>query len=280
MLDWWYGVIGMALPFEWADHSFMKNALLAVLLASPLYGILGTMVVSNRLAFFSDSLGHSTFAGVAVGSLLGGEPLPSIILTAVLFAVLITFIKNRSKASTDTVIGVFTATAIAVGLVILSRGGKFSKFSSYLIGDVLSVTPSELLMLFGVFAAVILLWLAVFNKLLVLSINPSLAASRGINTQLVEMVFAASLAVIVAITIQWVGILIINSLLVLPAAAARNVTANVRQYHLVSVLFAVLAGVSGLVLSYYWNTATGATIVLIAAALFFATFSVRGRFCG
>lgn len=277
MLDWWYWFIGMVLPFKWLGHAFMKNAFLAVLLAAPLFGILGTMVVSNRMAFFSDSLGHSTFTGLAIGALLGGKPLPSIIILAVAFAVLITVIKNRSKASADTIIGVFASTAIAVGLAILSHGGKFNKFTSYLIGDLLSITPAEIMMLFWTLAGVIFLWLLLFNKLLILSINPSLAASRGINTLLVETAFAAALAVVVAMTIQWVGILIINSLLVLPAAAARNVTVNVRQYNLFSVVFALIAGVAGLILSYYWNTATGSTIVLVAAALFFATFMLKSQ---
>jgi zinc transport system permease protein len=280
MLDWWYGFVGIVLPFKWMGHTFMKNALLAVLLATPLFGILGTMVVSNRMAFFSDSLGHSTFAGVAIGVLLGGKPLPSIIVSAVLFALLITVIKNKSKTSTDTIIGVFASTAVAVGLVILSHGGRINKFTSYLIGDLLSITPTEIMMLSGVFVGVILLWLLIFNKLLIISINPSLAASRGINTLLIEILFASALAVIVAMTIQWVGILIINSLLVLPAAAARNVTANVRQYHFFSVAFAMFAGVAGLILSYYWNAATGPTIVLVSATLFFATFTLRSRLIG
>lgn len=278
MLEWWYGYIGIVLPFKWMGHTFMKTALLAVLLATPLFGILGTMVVSNRMAFFSDSLGHSTFAGLAIGSLLGGKPLPSIIVLAMVFAVMITVIKNKSKAATDTIIGVFASTAIAVGLVILSHGGKFNKFTSFLIGDLLSITPTEIIMLFWTLIGVIILWLLLFNKLLIISINPSLAASRGINTLLIEIIFSSAVAVIVAMTVQWVGILIINSLLVLPAAAARNVTINVRQYHFFSVLFAMVAGVTGLVLSYYWNAATGSTIVLISAAMFFATLMLRSKF--
>jgi len=135
-------------------------------------------------------------------------------------------------------------------------------------------------MLIGVFIGVILLWLTIFNQLLVISIHSSLAASRGMNTVAMEICFAVALAVIVAISIQWVGLLIINSMLVLPAAAARNITVNVRQYHLASVLFAVFSGVTGLILSYYWNTATGATIVLVAAILVFLTFAFRSRVTG
>lgn len=281
MLDWWYRLIDLTLPFQWLGYTFMKNAFLAVLLATPLFGMLGTMVVSNRMAFFSDSLGHGAFTGIAIGTIMGCiKPLTATIIFSVLFAGIITVIKNRSRASTDTIIGVFSSTAIALGLVIMSHGGHFTKLSSYLIGDLLSITPAEIGMLFVVFVGIIILWLLMYNKLLILSINSSLAASRGINTLFAEMVFSAALAVVVTVTIQWVGLLIINSLLVLPAAAARNVSVNVRQYHFIAVLLAIFSGVSGLTLSYYWNTATGATIVLVSAVLFFSTYAVKNRFSG
>ncbi len=279
MLDWWYLIVDFVLPFHWMSHIFMKNALLAILLVTPLFGMLGTMVVSNRMAFFSDALGHGAFTGIALGALMGMlKPIWAATVFSVFFAVIITIIKNKSKSSTDTIIGVFSSTAIAAGLVILSYGGSFNKYSSYLIGDLLSITPSEILMLLCAFAGVTLLWMISFNKILLVSLNQSLAASKGINTLLVEIVFTSVIAIIVTITIQWVGLLIINSLLVLPAAAARNVTQNVRQYHFVSILVAIVSGIIGLALSYYWNTATGATIVLVAAVFFFITLALRNRF--
>lgn len=281
MLDFWYELVNTLLPFHWVEHSFMKNALLAILLATPLFGILSTMVVSSRMAFFSDSLGHGAFTGIAIGVLVGGlSPLWGILLFSIAFAILITLIKHKSKTSSDTIIGVFASTAVALGLVLMSFGGGFNKFSTFLIGDLLSISPGEIVMLFGVMVGVILLWLLMFNKLLIISINPSLASSRGINTLLIEIFFSSALAVVVAMTIQWVGLLIINSLLVLPAAAARNITINVRQYHLASVGFAVFSGITGLILSYYLNTATGPTIVLISSMLFFTTFAMRNRFIG
>lgn len=281
MIDAWYGLISALLPFQWLEHTFMKNALLAVLLATPLFGILSTMVVSSRMAFFSDSLGHGAFTGIAIGMLVGGlSPLWGIILFSVAFAFLITLIKHKSKTSPDTIIGVFASTAVALGLVLMSFSGGFNKFSSFLIGDLLSITPEEITLLFFVFVGVVLLWLLIFNKMLIISINPSLASSRGINTLLIEVLFSTALAVVVAMTIQWVGLLIINSLLVLPAAAARNITINVRQYHFVSIAFAVISGIIGLLFSYYLNTATGPTIVLISSALFFITFAMRRCFIG
>lgn len=279
MMETIYSILGWLLPFQWLDHIFMKNAFLAILLVTPLFGLLSTMVVSNRMAFFSDSLGHGAFTGLAVGVLLGGiEPLLSLIVFSILFSLLITYIKSKSTASTDTIIGVFSSTAIALGLMLMSHGGGFNKFSAYLIGDLLSITPAELGALGVVFLLVIAVWALIFNQLLVISINPSFAASRGIKTIWIEMFFAAVLAVVVAISIQWVGLLIINSMLVLPAAAARNVTNNAKQYHAAAVIIALFSGLTGLVASYYGNMATGATIVATLAIVFFFTLLLRGRF--
>lgn len=279
MITWFYNVIDFLLPFQWVGHDFMKNALLAVILVSPIFGILGTMIVNNRMAFFSDALGHGAFTGIAIGGVLGViSPIWAAILFSIIFSALITLIKNKSKTSTDTIIGVFSSTAIALGIIVLSFKGSIAKYSAYLIGDLLSITPSEIGLLFFVFVGVLILWILIFNHLLLASVNQSIARSRGLNTLFVETLFTMAIAVIVAVSIQWVGLLIINSLLVLPAATARNVAVNVRQYHGISVLVALSSGLLGLILSYYLNTATGANIVLVSAAFFFLTFVFRGRF--
>jgi zinc transport system permease protein len=231
------------------------------------------------MAFFSDSLGHGAFTGIAIGSLIGlVKPVFAAVIFSIIFALIITVIKNKSRASTDTVIGVFSSVAIALGLVLMSLGGSFNKYSSYLIGDLLSISPTEITVLICVFLAVLVLWLIIFNKLLLVSINQSLASSRGVKTLPVEIIFTSMIAVIVTISIQWVGLLIINSLLVLPAAAARNVTANVRKYTLLSVIIAIFSGIGGLIASYYLNTATGATIVLISGIIFFISLVFKSKF--
>ncbi len=273
-----YNIIDILLPFQWTTHIFMKNALIAILIVTPIFGILGTMIVNNRMAFFSDALGHSALTGIAIGVVLGfNNPIWSMIGFAVIFSLALITVRNSNTTSTDTIIGVFSSTAIALGIVILSRGGDFNKFSSYLIGDLLSITINDIIMLISVLAIVLLFWATMFNKIMIISINKPLAKSRGINTRIVEIIFTAIIAIIVMISIQWVGLLIINSLLVLPAAAARNVSKNMREYHIFSVSIAMISGFCGLILSYYWNTATGATIVLISAAAFLITYAMRNR---
>ncbi|WP_196000204.1 metal ABC transporter permease [Clostridium sp. 1001271B_151109_B4] len=279
MFDTLYNAIDFLLPFQWLSHTFMKNALIAIIIITPLFGLLSTMVVSNKMSFFADSLGHGAFTGIALGILLGGmDPMWGATLFSVCFAIAITIIKNKGTSSTDTIIGVFSSMSIALGLVLMSFSSSLSKFSSYLVGDLLSISQGQIVLLIFVFIAVITLWILIFNKLLVTSLNTSLANSRGMNTLLIEIIFTCTIAVIVTLTIRWVGLLIINSLLVLPAAAARNISKNIRQYHLFSILIAIFSGIVGLIISYYLNTVTGATIVLVASVIFFITLLARRKF--
>ena len=147
-----YSIMNVILPFEWLEMSFMKNALLAVIVACPLFGILGTSVVSNKMSFFSDAIGHSALTGIAIGVLIGiREPVISMILFALILGFIIITVKVKGKSSADTVIGVFSSTSVALGIVLLSAGGNFSKYQKYLIGDILSIKPYEILMLLGAF---------------------------------------------------------------------------------------------------------------------------------
>ncbi len=271
-----YNWIEILLPFSWVEYDFMKNALLAVLIITPLFGILGTMIVNNRMAFFSDALGHSALTGIALGTLFGvTDTNLSMLVFAIVFALLLNRIKRRKTVSTDTVISVFASLSMAIGLVILSRGGNFAKYSALLVGDVLSISVKEILLLLVIFLLTLSFWFVGFNKLHAISVNESLAKSKNINIRRMEDLFSIIIAVIVMFSVKWVGILIINALLILPAAASRNIAANVREYHLFSVLISLFSGILGLILSYYMSTATGPTIVILAAIIFFLTLLLR-----
>lgn len=273
-----YAIMDAVLPFEWLHYTFMKNALLAMLLITPLFGMLGTMAVDNKMAFFSDALGHSALTGIALGVVLGVQSqMASMLVFGILWAVLITFVKHNSKMSADTIISVFSSTSIALGLVILARGGAFAKYSSYLVGDVLSVTQGDLAALLATLVITAGLWLLLFNPLLITSINAPLAQSRGVRAKLTEYAFTAIVAVAVMMSIRWVGVMLINSLLILPAAASRNVARNAAWYMRLSVIISLACGVLGLILSYYLNTSAGAAVVLCAAAVYFATLPLRRK---
>lgn len=272
IMDHIYKIMEVALPFSWINYDFMKNALLAIIIITPLFGILGTMIVNNRMAFFSDALGHSALTGMAIGILLGiVDTNLSMVLFAVIFALLLNKIKRKKTVSTDTIISVFSSLSTALGLVILSTGGNFSKYSGLLIGDILSISPKEILLLLIIFVVTITFWCLCFNQLHATSINETLAKSKSINPSRVDNIFVIIIALIVMLSIKWVGILIINALLILPAAASRNLASNMREYHLFSVIISIFSGILGLLLSYYFSTATGPTIVIIASIFFFLT---------
>ena len=252
-----YALMDALLPFEWLHC---------------------TMAVDNKRAVFSDALGHSALTGIAIGVVLGvGSQMVSMLVFGILWAVLITFVKHNSKMSADTIISVFSSTSIALGLVILARGGAFAKYSSYLVGDVLSVTAGDLAGLLVTLLVTAVAWGMLFNPLLLTSVNAPLAQSRGVRAKLTEYAFTVIVAVAVMMSIRWVGVMLINSLLILPAAASRNVARNAAWYMRLSVLIALCCGVTGLVLSYYINTSAGAAIVLCAAAVYFVTLPLRRK---
>ena len=271
-----YSVMENILPFSWVEYTFMKNALIAIILAAPLFGLVGTMIVNNKMSFFSDAMGHCALTGIAIGVMLGIENYAvSMLAFAILFAIGIASIIESDVSSSDTIIGVFSSAGISVGIVILSANGGFSKYSGYLVGDILSITKNEIFVLAAIFLVVISVWVISFNKLMLASLSADMAKSKRINVKLYKNLFAVLIALIVTVSIKWVGMLIINSLLVLPAAAAKNIVKSMRAYHIVSVLFSLFSGICGLVLSYYIGTSAGATIVLISSIIFFGTFFIN-----
>lgn len=271
-----YNILETIFPFQWIQYDFMKNAFLAILVITPLFGILGTMIVNNRMAFFSEALGHSAFTGMAIGVILGvTDTNISMVVFAVIFALALNKIKRLHTISTDTIISVFSSFSTAIGLVILSKNGNFSKYSNLLVGDILSISAKEIGLLLAIFIVTIIFWCTCFNQLHGYSVNESLARSKGIKTVWIDNLFAVLIALIVMLSIKWVGILIINALLILPAAASRNIAENMREYHLYSIIISLFSGVLGLILSYYNSTATGPTIVIVSAIIFFFTLFAR-----
>ena len=272
----WYSLCEL-LHIDMLRWDFMKNALLALLLMAPLFGLLSTMIVTGRMSFFSDALGHSAFTGIAIGSIFGmAMPIWAAVAFSIAFALLFSWVRSRSNQAADTLIGVFSSSAVALGIFIATLGGgSFTKYNKYLIGDILSISPAEIGLLALVLAAVLIFWVLLSNRLTLTAIHPQLASSRGIPVGLAQTLFTTAIAVTVTLTISSVGLLILNSLLVLPGASARNVARNMRQYHGLSVLFALMAGLTGLILSYQLGCSAGAAISLSLAAIFAVTFTMR-----
>ena len=258
-----YSVIRTILPLEAYQYNFMIRALLAVILLTPALGLLGTMAVNHQMAFFSDGLGHSAMK----------SDLAAMLIFGVIWAIMICVIKQSGAATTDTIISVFSSTSIAGGLLLLSRSDKLSK--SLLIGDILAVMPQDLLYLLLLLAGVIVLWIVLYNPLLMTSVDPFLARSRGIRTRVIECAFVVMVAVAVMISIHWVGMMLINALLILPAAAGRNIARTSRQHAAYTVLIALFSGIAGLTVTFYLDASAGASIVLVSAVLYALSLIVR-----
>ncbi|MBQ5584478.1 MAG: metal ABC transporter permease [Ruminiclostridium sp.] len=280
-MEFWYWLVSW-LPFEWAAPDsmlFMKHALLAILVVTPLFGLLSTMVVESRMAFFSDALGHSAFTGMAIGAICGlADPVGGAVVFAIVIAFLFTLVRQKTRMASDTAISVFSSAAVALGIFISTMGGQsFTKFNSLLIGDILSVSPAEIGLLAIILILVVVLWATSFNQMMLSSVHQALADSRGIKVVWKNFLFTAAIAAVVTITMSWVGLLVINSLLVLPAAAARNLSRNLHQYHLISVLGGLVCGIGGLMVSYYLGASTGASITVLLALWFFLSLLFKGK---
>jgi len=267
-----YDFIGAILPFAWAEPLFMKRALLAVLIIAPICAAMGVMVVNFRMAFFSDAISHSAFTGVALGVLFGLDPIYTLIGFGVLVGLAIILVRQRSTLSVDTVIGVFFSFAVALGIVIISARKSLTRdLQSYLYGDVLSVTDTELLGMFALFAVCTVFLALFFNDLFLIGINERLAKAHGIKVRFLDYAYALLLALVVTVSIRIIGLLLVTAMLVVPAAAGRNLARSVRSMFWCSILVGILSGVSGLIASFYGDSATGATIILMAAGLFLAS---------
>lgn len=200
-----------------------------------------------------------------------------IIIFAIGFALLLNYVKNKTTYGADTIISVFSSIAIAIGLAILAQTGNFNSYSSYLVGDILSITDLEILYVFLIAIVVFIFWYFTFNKLNLMSINSTLAKSKGVKTKKIDNIFVVLIAIVVMISIRWIGILLINSLLILPAASSRNIAKNMRYYHLYAVIFSVSSGILGLIISYYFNVPTGPMIVILSGAIYFVTLFLKKK---
>jgi zinc transport system permease protein len=276
-MELWHSLL-QQVPMEWAQFAFMRNAMLGVILIAPLFALLGSILIGNQMTFFSDAIGHSALTGIAIGVIAGlVNPLGSMIAFSILLAITITLLRHYTRIPSDTAVGLIMSAAVALGVVLLSRGGSFSRYSSFLVGDILAITPAGLTGLLLLLVIVTGLWMGLFNRFLLVSLSRSLARSRGIHVLASDLALTCVVAVVVTVSIPWMGLLVVNSLLTIPAAAARHISRSTVSYVWGTLLVSLLSGVLGLISSFYWNTATGATIVLYAMAFFAASLLIRRR---
>lgn len=274
-----------ALPLAF-QYGFVINALLCALLIGPLLGGVGTMVVTKRMAFFSQSIGNAAMTGVAIGVLLGEsytEPYVSMFGFCILFGLLLNFTKNRTQLSSDTLIGVFLSVSLAVGaslLLFVSARVNTHILEAVLFGSVLTVSDTDMNVLLVVTVLVLAMGVPLFNQMLLASLNPSLARVRGVRVDLIEYIFVFMITLLTVACLKIVGAVLVEALLLIPAAAARNVTSSMRGFVLLSMLFSTVSCIAGVLIPMQFDLPlpSGGAIIMVAACIFILTTIIRVTF--
>ncbi len=255
---------------------FLQRALVAGVLVSLLCGVLSTFVVLRRMAFIGVGISHSAFGGVALGFLLGVDPLWTGIGFALMVALLIEYAQTRTTVEEDTAIGIFFAASMALGLVFLhlSRAYNVDVFG-FLFGNILAIGTRQLWQILVVTVGVLAVILAFFKEIVFLSFDEEMAWVSGVPVKALRYLFLVIMALVVIVTIYLVGIILVSALLVIPGAIAQNLARQLKTMVWVSTGVAVGSAVGGLVLSYAIDFPSGATIVLVLAMLYLLTSGLR-----
>lgn len=265
-----YNVVGL-LPFDCLQPRFMRQALAALLLLAPMTATMGVQVVSFRMAFFSDAISHSAFAGVALGLLFAVDPHLSMPLFGILVGLGIMAVRRHSELSSDTIIGVFFSAVMAFGLAVVSRNNAVARdLQQFLYGDILTITETDIGWLLALFVALIAFQVWGYNRLLYIGLNPIIARAHRIRVGLCQYLFAGLLALVVMFSVWAVGVLLVTAMLIVPAATARNLARTAGGMFWWSILVSMTSAVIGLVLSAqeWMGTASGATIILVSCGWF------------
>ncbi|HYE30613.1 MAG TPA: metal ABC transporter permease [Methylomirabilota bacterium] len=261
---------------------FMQRALLAALFLGPLCALLGVFVTARRMAFFSDTIAHAALAGIAIGLWLGlSDPTLPMVLFSLLVAAAILWLKQHTNLLTDTIMALLLSGSVALGLVILSVLKRTpGQIHSYLFGDILAVAPAEvgLAGALSIVSAVALFWF--LSPLALLTAHEEMAYVSGVRVGAFNYLFILLVTCTVALSIRLLGIILVTSLIVIPPAAARNLSRNLRQQIIWSILLGGFGAVGGTMAAYHWDLPAGPAIVLTCIALFIITLPLaqgRGR---
>lgn len=266
---------------ELLGYEFMQRAFLAGIAVAIVCPLIGVFLVLRRLSLLADGLGHVTFAGLAAGFLLGIYPLFAALVAAVLGAVGIERLRARGKVAGDAAIAMFYTAGLALGVVLISRAGGFNvNVLGYLFGSIAAVARDDLLVVIGLAAVVVGLVGLYYKELLFLTFDEDSARAAGLPAMAINTLLSALAAITVVAAMRIVGLLLVSSLMVLPALTAIRVARSFRQTLLVAVGAALVATLTGLTASFYLDTAPGGTIVLAALALFGLASLVERRTWG
>jgi zinc transport system permease protein len=266
-----YSLVAFLFPFECLEARFMQQAMVGLVLLAPMAAAMGVQVVNFRMAFFSDAISHSAFAGVALGLLFSVDPHWTMPIFGLIVGLGIMAVQRKSALSSDTVIGVFFSAVIAFGLAVVSRERSVARdLQRFLYGDILTIGDGEILWLMVLFLLLMVFQVRSYNRLLYIGINPTLARAHRVQVAGYQYLFAALLALIVMFSVWAVGVLLVTAMLIVPAATARNFARSAGAMFWWAMLVSITSAMTGLLISAQeWaGTATGATIILVACIWF------------
>jgi zinc transport system permease protein len=275
-----YDLIAAALPFECMEARFMQQALLGLGLLAPMAAAMGVQVVNFRMAFFSDAISHSAFSGVALGLVLSVSAQWTMPAFGLMVGLGIMAVQRRSTLSSDTIIGVFFSAVIAFGLAVVSRDRNVARdLQRFLYGDILTIGDGDILVLIALFVILMAFQAWGYNRMLYVGLNPVLAKAHRVQVAVYQYLFAGLLSLVVIFSVWAVGVLLVTAMLIVPAAAARNLARSAGGMFWWAVAVSFFSSVAGLLVSAQdWaRTATGATIILCSCLWFLASAAVSQR---
>ena len=236
-------------------------------------GPLGAFTVWRRMAYFGDTLAHSALMGVAIALMLDVNTQAGILFSCLFIAVLLASAQKKSKLSADSLLGIFSHTSLALGLVLVSFfSGSNIDIYAYLFGDLLTVTRSEVISISAVSIFTLGLLTYFWRPLLLICIDEDLAQAEGKPVQFLRVLLMCLMALVIAIAMKIVGILLITAMLIIPAAASRKITRSPEAMAIVAIFIGMLSIVCGLMLSAFFDTPAGPSIVLGASGLFVVSY--------
>ncbi|MFO7928543.1 MAG: metal ABC transporter permease [Candidatus Humimicrobiaceae bacterium] len=261
------------------QYPFMQRALISGIIIGVTCSFIGVFVILNKMSFFANAVAHSSLAGIAIGFFMGLNPIVTAVIFGIIIGILVSFLKNKSVLSVDTIIGIFLPSSMAIGVLVISLiEGYKPDLLSYLFGNILAVDRFYLYLSLGLGILVLVLLSLFFKQYIFITFDRELARIQGIKVVLYDYIFVILLATTVIISTKIVGIILVSALVVIPPASSKNISSNFIQMVFFSILFGFVSSISGLVLSYYLNLASGATIIMVSAFIFLISLLLKPVF--
>ena len=266
---------GMIMAEIWfAD--FVLKALIAGLGIAVICGVMGCFVVWRKMAYFGDSLAHSALLGIAIGLAAGITMSVAVTMVCLTFAVLLFWLQHRGVLATDTLLGILSHGALSAGIVLLSLMKIPVDLHGLLFGDILTVTPMDLTLIASGLVVILGVMIKFWSPLVLATVSEDLAKAEGVNTKFLQLLILILMTITVAVSVRMVGVLLITSMLIIPAATARPLTRSPEAMAITAITIGMMAVISGMVVSIEANTPTGPSMVVMLAAFFALVMTTTG----